>query len=289
MRKFFQSECFVVQLALCVLILLVACDTELPANTQPILTQPVEQLPQNDDPPAGEDANLPISEDGQVLVPAEYTIYQTYLDVIDGKPRRAQTAVIEATIVQLALNEVCPMADEVCPVQPYPQHAGLIRLDNVMPADSDEIGQPIEGQDDGGSAGSDQSEPNQGQDIATDDRVPTQLAVGQETEVLFQLTTQPVRVRYLPTNFDRAEVTTTNNDMAEDPTDTSTSGVAGSGSSTSAPALVVEEGVLTFATQIGSVSTPTDKLLPGLTVGSRFRATVKYDGRIFVEEYELLP
>jgi hypothetical protein len=44
-----------------------------------------------------------------------------------------------------------------------------------------------------------------------------------------------------------------------------------------------------FTSRMGDYAAPVEVILPGLGPGARFRAKIRYDGILYVEEYELVP
>lgn len=202
------------------------------------------------------------------VMPPELLAYEQYKQVVDTSRGPATTMTIQATVLQLNLDETCPYPEAECPIAPYPNHGGIIRLDNVT---YDEM--PAEGasEADGGSS-SQTTAPNQGGGAVDDKSLPT-VQVGAEVKTHFLLTAQPAVARRVP-------VTTGDNNL-ESATVPDDAGAY--------PPLVQENGryIFTIATTTDPVAV--DIELPGLAINDRFQATVRYDGTIQVITYTLLP
>lgn len=202
------------------------------------------------------------------VMPPELLAYEQYKKIVDTNRGPATTMTIQATVLQLNLDETCPYPEAECPIPPYPNHGGIIRLDNVT---YDEM--PAEGasEADGGSS-SQTTAPNQGGGAVEDKSLPT-VQVGAEVKTQFLLTAQPAVARRIP-------VTTADNDLE---------GATAPDGASEYPPLVEENGRYIFT--IGTTTDPTvvDIELPGLAINDRFQATVRYDGTIQVITYTLLP
>jgi hypothetical protein len=111
------------------------------------------------------------------------------------------------------------------------------------------------------------------------------LDEGQAVEALFLLTTRPAKARHLPIS-------------ASEDTEPMLVTEPGAGD-TVAHSVEPGEAVFNpipregqyylFTTRIGDYASPVEVILPGLDVGAKFRAQIRYDGILYVEEYELVP
>jgi hypothetical protein len=223
-----------------------------------------------------------------IIYPEGYGEYQKYLDVIGGTPGMADTGVIEATVASILKSEVCPYQEENCRIEPYPNDWGLVRVDEILqyvPYGAQDMEpareQPGQTPDSGaettaGSTGV--SPPSKGQRHET-------LQPGQEIQTHFLFTARPAKV--------------------------STGSLAGPGSPLPSqppggePEQAAEHRVqpgepvyepiprdgdyLVFVTEIEGMPDSTEIILPGLEIGSRFRARIRYDGTLYVQEYEVIP
>lgn len=245
-----------------------------------IITPPAGQPPA-EQPPAGEDIIINI-------FPDQYLIYQTYLEAISARPVMADFGEIEGTLVSITHSEVCPYQEEDCPIKPYPNDWGIVRVDRVLTYAPFSIGavepileQPAEGEAEGGSSISG----SQGQDISPKEIITAALSEGQEVTTQFVLTARPVIVRYVP--------------GGETVPFAAPGNLEGGGEDTiEQPALPRDTiykplpqdgGVYIFTTQVGEVKEEVLKRLPGLEVGARFRAEIRYDGNLYIDEYEIIP
>jgi hypothetical protein len=252
-----------------------------------IITPPAGQQPAGNDiiitPPAGQQPDIIINK-----FPDEYLIFQGYLEAINARPAGADFSEIEGTIISITHSEVCPYQEETCSIEPYPNDWGIVRVDRVLSHSAFSGGnnepiieQPAEG--DEGEVTS--TSGSQGQDISPKESVFSTLAEGQEVTTQFVLTSRPVIVRYVP-----GEKTV--------PFDGSSNLEGGGEDTIEQPAqpgdivykqLPQDDGVLIFTTQVGEVKEEVLNKLPGLEVGTRFRAMIRYDGILYINEYEIIP
>jgi len=214
-------------------------------------------------------------------LPPEYEAYQAYLDVIHGKPGQSTAYTIEGTILSLLPGEICPYPQEICPIEPYPSDWGRVRVDGITSgaasssaAAAEQPGAKSSGEGEAASA------PYQGQDIQTG-KAGGDLQVGGEYDALFQVTSRPVIVQYLPL-------------PTPGPAVTQAGGVL-EGMEQAAPAAgeypaLPKEGITyVLTTQVGNFPGPVRKSLPGLQPGDRFRAQVWLsEGILYIAEYEIL-
>lgn len=255
-----------------------------------IITPPAGQQTGGDDiiitPPSGQQ---PGGDDIIINVfPEEYLIYQGYLEVINARPAAADFGEIEGTIVSLTQAEVCPYQEEDCSIEPYPNDWGIVRVDRVLSYSPFSGGnnEPIIEQPAESEAGGETSTSgSQGQDISPKDRTFSALAEGQEVTTQFVLSARPVIVRYVP-----------GNEMV--PSDTS-GNIEGGGEDTVGQAaqpggivykpLPREGEVYIFTTKVDNIKEEVLKKLDGLKEGTRFRAEIRYDGILYISEYEIIP
>jgi hypothetical protein len=224
-----------------------------------------------------------------ILYPKGFTTYQAYLDLIGGRPRQADEATIEATVESLQRAEVCPYQDEgECRVEPYPNDWGIVRIDKIIsytPFAGTASTSPEEGQAQSEASQSETSPQYRGPGSQPAKEKPGSLDEGQSVQALFLLTARPAKARYLPAS-------------ASEDTEPMLVTEPGAGD-TVAHSVEPGEPVFNpipregqyylFTTRIGDYAAPVEVILPGLDVGARFRAKIRYDGVLYVEEYELVP
>lgn len=205
-------------------------------------------------------------------IPEEYAIYQDYLKAIGGYTYTLPEEVeIDAEVVSVASSQVGA----------YPKVTGSVRINKFTIKENRANPEEGAGSAGGTNTGGDTTASNRGLgDQAQREYLP--LKEGREVPALFLLTDQPVRVKYLPYGADaggKASKTA--------PTENAEQVVSNTiepQQDTPKP-LVYENGILTFATKVGSYPKPVVKTLPGLKTGDRFTATVRYNGQLFIEEY----
>ncbi len=223
-----------------------------------------------------------------IIYPQQYSQYQIYLDVIGARPRAADTAIIEATVTSLQTGAICPYDEENCRIAPYPNDWGTVRLDRIL--DHSPYGEHREG------AG--EEKPGQlrglaavtaagssGVELEPGERMHEPLQVGQELETQFVLTARPTKVRSAP--IIGSEAGPQELPAAGRPEET-TGQQAQAGAPEYLP-IAKEGGYFIFVKETELTSGSTESLLSGLSVGSRFRAEIRYDGTLYVHEYEVIP
>jgi hypothetical protein len=223
-----------------------------------------------------------------VIYPKEYAAYQQYLDVIRGRPAMADAAVIEATVLSILTGEICPYQEEPCRIEPYPDDWGTVRVDEIVEYSSlDGQGKNrVEEQTGGTQTSEGQTSPGYtGTEGQAGPVKYEPMQSGQEVKTHFLLTVRPARVRHLSATG--AEGMESAQPLAADAGQPVVH-QAEPGDTTYEPVLR-EEGYYLFGTLAAGAQDPGELVLPGLTVGSRFRATVLYDGTLYVQEYELIP
>lgn len=225
------------------------------------------------------------------IYPDEFRIYQDYLNVINGRASRPDFGVVEATVLSINRGEVCPYQEEICPIEPYPNDWGIVKVDEIISyttyqernsqSDVEEAvnqEESIDGQ---------QTSENRGNGISSSKDKHLPLAENQEVQALFILTTRLVKVKYIPVDdIDVAEDSEQNPDLESDPQQT-TSHKTQPRQSEFMP-LPTEEGNFVFTTEIGNFENPVEKVLPGMEVGTKIRAAIRYDGVLYIEEYEVI-
>lgn len=239
--------------------------------------------------PVTADENQPES----YALPAEFVIYQDYLDVIDGRAPRPDTGVIEGTVIEINEGQRCPYQEEQCSIPPYPSDSGLIRIDKILEytAYENRPPNPVEESDDPQEAeeGVVSSEQNLGQDVAAGRKETSALTKGQEVEALFLLTANPVKVRYAPYNAKNLNGAEERGQISGGETETTTVQLANQPSEKTYHPIPTDGEMFVFTTQIGDSPNPTEKILSGLREGAKFRAPFKYVGTLLlIEEYELM-
>ena len=219
--------------------------------------------------------------------PTDYVIFQGYLDAIGGRPGRAGEGTIEATVLSVNTALICPYQEEKCRIEPYPRDSGFVRVDRILSysdaaarsaTPSLEVpapGEPVLATHSPGALGT-EPEPAQGQ---------AALVAGREYQALFVLTAGPVLIRY-------ALLDQTRGGEIVKPSTGALEGLVGQPAQTPAKVfLPIPQvgGRWVFTTQVGSVPEIKEKSLAGLRAGSRFQAHVRFDGILYVEEYDLIP
>lgn len=244
--------------------------------------------------------NKNVQPTGEMMVyPKEYTLYQNYLQTIgeglSASPRYFDNGVIEATVISLRSADICPSATgETCNIEPYPNDYATVRIDRIVsysPYAEQTVSQPVEqpsgipSEDNGSSIPG-----NRGVDYPQQ-KVPeiARLQEGQNASTHFILTARPAKVRYVsvePENGGLESQQTASRDS--DLTQTVTH-ISEPGKKNFEP-ILKENGYFVFTTKIVPYPETIQKILPGLKVGDKFRANIKYDGAtIVVGEYEIIP
>jgi hypothetical protein len=230
----------------------------------------------------------PIAPMDMIIYPQEYSQYQAYLDVIGARPRAADTAIIEATVTSILTSDICPYHEEDCRIEPYPSDWGTVRVEKILDyaaygehPEGAEAEQPDQPKD----SGAENTAGHSGIEPAFEGRLHEPLQVGQEVQTQFVLTARPAKVRYVPAGgsegIEPMQYTESGaGEMVEHP--------VVSGEAVFNP--ISREGqYYVFTTNIGDYAAPVETVLPGLDAGARFRARIRYDGILYVEEYELVP
>jgi hypothetical protein len=225
-------------------------------------------------PAAGEPA-------GEVLLyPPAFVQYQAYLDAIGARPGPAERATVEATVLSLRRDEVCPYPVEgACPIEPYPRDGATVRVERIeghIPPSAATT--PGEGSQ-GGSSGGESSPEYRGPQDPPPAKAFEPLAEGDTVQALFLLTARPARARHLAAGAAGGLESLPGPGAGQ---------ALGPGERAFEP-IPREGGYYLFTPKIGGDDAPADVVLPGLEVGDRFRARVRYDGILYVEEYEVLP
>ena len=232
--------------------------------------------------------DISIAPADMVIYPNEYIAYQKYLDVIRGRPGMADSAVIEATVTSILSGEVCPYQEEACTIEPYPDDWGTVTVDRIIEylPFGEHGSQPAEAQTGGIQTSEEKTAPGYTGAEGQPGSVKYEpLQPGQEVQTHFLLTARPAKVRRLSTTGSEGM------ESAQSPGGDAGQLVVhqvGPGDTTFEP--IPREGdhfvfsiLATDALDSGEI------VLPGLTIGSRFRARVQYDGTLYVQEYEPIP
>ncbi len=230
--------------------------------------------------------------------PKEYIIYQEYLQAIgeglSATPRFFDNGVIEATVLSITKSNLCPSATgETCNIEPYPNDYAVVRIDKIVsysPYSEKTAIQPVE-QTSGAQSEDGSSTPGYTGTEYPKQKIPEikRLQEGQKVSTHFLITTRPVKIRYVsvkPRN-DGLESQQSGNVNSKELTQTITHS-ATRGKKTFEP-IPKENEYFVFTTKIIPYPEVSQKTLPGLNVGDKFRANIKYDGTtLVVEEYEII-
>jgi hypothetical protein len=245
-----------------------------------------------------------IDKEEIVIVPEEFALYQDYIKIIGGEPGISDIGTIEATVLSITKTEVCPdktdpFAPEPteCSIEPYPKDLGIVRVDKIINYTlySEQIVEPtIEQPSDGGSSEEQDGdrtpgyegpeypskpEPSEGKEY-----VP--LHEGQEVQTLFLLTVRPAKVRYAKIIEPKGGMESAQESGNTNSEQDIISHVVTPGKEIFKP--IPKDGdYYVFTTKYG-LPEAMEKNLPGLEVGSKFRAEIYYDGSIYVEEYQVI-
>lgn len=227
---------------------------------------------------------------GELMVYLEgLTTYLMYLDMIGGRPRLADAGTIEATVESLQRAEICPYPDEeTCRIEPYPSDWGAVRVNKILSYT------PYAGTDSASGEEEQAQSELPRRETSPEYRSPEgqpakqkiePLDEGQAVQALFLLTTRPTKVRYVRAGASEGI----------EPMQVTESGTGDTVEHAVEPGKAVfnpiprEGQYYVFTTRIGDYSAPIEAILPGLDVGARFRAEIRYDGILYVGEYELVP
>ena len=235
--------------------------------------------------------NYPSGKQDIIIYPQEFVIYQDYVKTIGGKPRVSDIGVVEATVMLIRKNEICPDKTNAttpestkCSVEPYPKDSGIVRIDKIINytpySYSEEVTEQL---NEGKSLEEGETTPGyEGPNYTSTPKPPEYepLQEGQEVQTIFLLTVRPTKIRYTPFNESKAGW-----ESAQLESDQQTaSHQLEPGRKTFKP--IPKDGdYFVFTTKIGDFPETVEKILPGLKVGSKFRAEVYYDGLLYVKEY----
>lgn len=255
------------------------------------------------------------------FIPEEVTIYENYLDVIEGESRHFHNVkdigTVEATIISLTQSEVCPYQEEECRIEPYPKDTGVVRIDKIIsytPYSEQTVQQPIEqvGQPTTREPEEEKTTSQYtGQDLPKQN-IPeyTQLEEGQEVSTIFQVTTRPVKVRYMTVyelrggpegEFIQRSVESDSNESSElievPPTGTVNISDLPLPKKIYKP-IPKEVNYFVFTTKVfyseveeepfPEPEVTTEKIFLGLKEGDKFKATITYMGTLRVNEYDII-
>lgn len=233
---------------------------------------------------------------------SQYDIYLDYLEAtgegLSASPQVYDTAIIEGTIVSVEKSDFCPLSDgEKCRIEPYPNDNAVVKVDKISKyenySEKNTSAVPKEGPQEPPMP-SDFAPQNRGKvpdnPSGKSGRIPTYSALqeGDEVSAHFILSLRPAKVRYVPFG---GETSTTVSKRLSSGSD------SGSNSNEYKPIepgrktvkpLAKEGDYYVFTTKIGDYPNVVEKTLSGLKQGSRFRAEVRYDGTLKIEEYELI-
>lgn len=255
--------------------------------------------------------------------PEEYIIYQDYLKTIGGVSGINDVRIIEGTVISITKSEACPditdsFAPEPkeCSIEPYPKDIGIVRIDKIIeyiPYSEQTIEQPVEepsgaeepseGKTTPGYKGVDLPKPKPPEYEA--------FKIEQEVPTSFLLTTRPVKVRYvsippvgepepgphgaMESEFEQLSEEHIGEEPVKHP-------ITPRQEPVEHPLVPGEEPVpktykpipkegdyYVFTTKIIEYPETSQKILPGLKKGDKFRAKINYCGTLYVEEYEIIP
>ena len=224
-----------------------------------------------------------------LVYPEEFAIYQDYITTIGGTNKLSDTGTIEATVISISRTKICPYQEEICSIDPYPNDFGVVRIDKILnyTSFSEQTAEQISDQ-----SSSQISEEN-GNTISGYTGLESQskpkpefvqLEEGQEVQTHFLLTTRPVKIRYVP--IGKSEDGMESLQQSEG-NNTTISHISKS-ETKSFKSIPMDENYFVFTTKIGEFPRIIEKTLPGLEIGSKFRAEINYDGLLNMEEYELI-
>ncbi len=259
-----------------------ATPTASPTTTPTPTASSQEQMP-------GREMEKPAGE--IMIYPEEFIIYQNYLEVIGGKPGIADTGVIEATVMSIVKTEVCPYQEERCRFEPYPNDGGVVRVDKIInytPYAERPAGPAVEqpGEAESESPGGKTSPGYEGPAYQPKERRYEPLREGQEVQTLFLLTARPAKVRYVPmSESDEGYESLESGQPAEGAAQHTAEQPARPEEIVFNP-LPKEGDLFVFTTKVGAFPSAIERVLPGLEAGSKFRAAIRHDGTLYVEEYE---
>jgi hypothetical protein len=244
-----------------------------------------------------------IDKEEIAIVPEEFTIYQDYIKTIGGEHRISDIGTIEATVISITKTVVCPdkmdpFAPEPteCSIEPYPKDLGIVRIDKIInyTPHSEQTVEPtikqLEQQSEGKSSEEGETTPGYESPEYPPKPKPSErkkyepLHEGQEVQTFFLLTVRPAKIRYVPINGSKGGMESAQ--LPEDETQQTVSHQVEPKEKTFKP-IPKDGNYFVFTTKIGNFPEIIEKNLPGLEVGSKFRAEIYYDGSLYVEEYEI--
>jgi len=239
-----------------------------------------------------------IEEPAMMMIPEEFVIYLDYLGVIGSKPGISDSGTIEATVRSITKTEVCPDKIEPfapepteCSSEPYPKDIGIVRIDKLITYTPYSEREHLEQPGPGGEGPSEEgmTPGYRGEDLPKP-KLPEYepLQEGQEVSTHFLLTARPANVRYAPIPepepsphgpMESAQskdiLSEQNISHKSEPKERMFKPIPKDGN------------YYVFTTKYGFPEA-LEKNLPGLEVGSKFRAEIWYDGSLYVEEYEVI-
>jgi len=160
----------------------------------------------------------PIGEGEMAMMPEypeEYIIYQDYIATIRSEfttlipgiiatpvPIVSDTGTIEATVLSITKDNVCPYPEEKCRIEPYPKDIGVVRIDKIIDYTTyseQTVEQPTEQQSGAEPLGEGKTTPGyKGKELPKQKSLGYEpLQAGQEIPTNFLLTTRPAKIRYV--------------------------------------------------------------------------------------------
>jgi hypothetical protein len=242
-----------------------------------------------------------IDKEEIAIVPEDFTICQDYIKTIGGKPAISDIGTIEATVISITKTVVCP--DETdpfapepteCSIEPYPKDLGIVKIDkisNYTPYSKQTTEPTIEQPSEEKSPEEVETIPSyEGHEYPSkpnplEGKEYEPLQEGQEVQTFFLLTARPAKVRYVSIN--ESEGGRESAQLAEDGTQQTVSQQVEHEKKIFKP-IPKDGNYYIFTTKIGNFSGIIKKNLPGLEIGTKFRAEIYYDGSLYVEEYEVI-
>ena len=242
-----------------------------------------------------------VDKEEMIIIPEEFGIYLDYIKTIGGKPRISDIGTIEATVISITKTEVCP--DEIdpfapepteCSIEAYPKDLGIVRVDKIInyTAYSEQAVEPaIEQPSEGESIEERETTPSyEGSEYLSKPNLPERkeyepLQEGQEVQTFFLLTVRPAKIRYVPINESEGGMESAQ--LAEEDTQQTASQQVEPEKKIFKP-IPKEGNYYIFTTKIGNFYGIIEKNLPGLEIGTKFRAEIYYDGSLYIKEYEVI-
>ncbi|MEM9774823.1 MAG: hypothetical protein AAF902_09600 [Chloroflexota bacterium] len=285
MKHYLKLSHFKNFLVFCVLFSLLGCTVNGDLGDNPYQTEPI----QSDQGSASESTSQNNQVDSFPISSAQvwFSSYQGVLIPNKGKVEQVE---IVASVVRLNPSVKCPYAVENCPIEPYPNEWGQIQIIEASPFVTN---QPI--QEEAGSAGSAPTGSessvgsNQGIDIGgAKEEKSNQLEVDRTYETLFLLTTQPVKVNYSEVLYIEPVASQGDSQSGANSVSVDTS-TANTGIERQFLPVPKQGGQYVFSLPNSPQYQESSIDLPGVSVGTKLRATVEYDnGIIYMKEYTVL-